>query len=303
MNSPLVTRDWPADPSNYTKGRLYGKKKVVGIVIHHAASTSLNSIGQVFSQPNRNASAHYGVGGKEVHQYVDEANAAWHCSNKNGNHSTIGIETTNSTGAPDWKVSDATFDTLCRLVADIAKRYNLGHLSINPSADYPLLSGHKDWKGAATVCPGPYLYPRLQEICDRANAINFPPEPAKVEWVKMDQPRTLITNDGAALVTLPDLGVVKTYPDGIALECDQKCIFNGKTYVRTQYSTLKNISNGFDLAQLREIPKPEPEPTPEPEPEPEPEPTPEPEDDTPAWFIRFIQKLGEFFTNLFKKEK
>ena len=148
--SPLVTKVWPANASNYGKGR--GGYKVNGIVIHYAASTSLDSIGQVFSTHGRGGSAHYGIGGKQVHQYVDENDTAWHCSNYWGNQNTIGIENTNSTKAPNWEVSDETFDTCCRLVADIAKRYGLGKLYVNPSEDCPKLSGHKDWQGAATAC-------------------------------------------------------------------------------------------------------------------------------------------------------
>lgn len=148
--SSLVTKKWWANKANYEVGR--SGYKIKGIVIHHAASTSLNSIGTVFSQASRGASAHYGVGGKEIHQYVSEANTAWHCGNWYGNHATVGIETTNSTGAPDWKVSDQTLDTLIKLVADIAKRNNLGKLWLDPKADYPTLSGHKDWYGSATAC-------------------------------------------------------------------------------------------------------------------------------------------------------
>lgn len=254
-DSSLVNKQWWANPTNYAKGRT---SNIKGIVIHHAASTSLNSIGQVFSQAGRKGSAHYGVGGSEIHQYVHECDTAWHCSNRNGNNATIGIETTNSTREPNWEVSDLTLSTLIKLVADVAKRNNLGWLSVNPSADYPTISGHKDWKGASTACPGPYLYPRLQYIADEANKINFPPKPVEVTWVPMDTPRTLITNAGATLVSLPSLGAVKNYEEGVALECDQKCIFNGKTYIRTKYSTSKGISNGFDFDQLHEVPAPEP---------------------------------------------
>ena len=115
--SSLVTKKWWANNANYEVGR--SGYKIKGIVIHHAASTSLNSIGTVFSQASRGASAHYGVGGKEIHQYVSEANTAWHCGNWYGNHATVGIETTNSTGAPDWKVSDQTLDTIRKCGIDL----------------------------------------------------------------------------------------------------------------------------------------------------------------------------------------
>lgn len=148
--SSLVTKVWPANPSNYTIGR--GGYEVVGIVIHHAVTTDINVIGRVFEQYGRGGSAHYGVGGKEVHQYVDETNTAWHCSNFWGNENTIGIECVNSALGGDYPVSDETLDTVIRLVADIAKRYNLGKLYVNPSEDCPKISGHRDWQGAQTYC-------------------------------------------------------------------------------------------------------------------------------------------------------
>ena len=265
--SPMVTRQWWANGTNYTPGR---QDKIRGIVIHHAASTSLDSIGQVFSQPGRGGSAHYGVGGKQVHQYVREEDTAWHCSNWAGNSATIGIETTNSTGAPDWKVSDETFDTLCKLVAEIAKRNGLGKLWINPDADYPALSGHKDWQGACTVCPGPYLYPRLQEICDRANEINYPTKKAELVWTKFDKTETYITTRTTHLYDFnhthaENIVAIKEFAKDTAIDIygkvENKTI--GMTFLLTEYSFTKKIANGFKSDALTPKPTPQPQPAPE----------------------------------------
>ena len=296
--SSLVTKVWPANASNYGKGR--GGYKVNGIVIHHAASTSLDSIGQVFSTYGRGGSAHYGIGGKQVHQYVDENDTAWHCSNYWGNQNTIGIENTNSTKAPNWEVSDETFDTCCRLVADIAKRYGLGKLYVNPSEDCPKLSGHKDWYGAATVCCGPYLYPRLQLICDRANAINYPPKPT-VTWVDTTTTTMRVKAGGTNLVNTVTGTVVKVLPAGEEFTYVQKT--SDDKYVRTEYSKEKNLNNGVLLSALEPIPEPEPEPEPTPEPTPEPEPTPDPGEDVPNWFVKFIKDLINFLFGWIGKGK
>lgn len=276
--SPLVTRQWWANPANYTAGRTMGIK---GIVIHHAASTSFDSIGQVFSQGGRGGSAQYGVWEDKVDQYVKEEYCAWHCSNWNGNNATIGIETTNSTGAPNWEVSAKTFETLCKLVADIARRNGLGKLWINPDADYPALSGHKDWYGASTVCPGPYLYPKLQEICDRANAINYPN--ADLAWTKFDQPATYTTVRDTHLydfnkTNINDLVAIKSYAKGTEIgiygKCENKTI--NKTFLMTEYSYTKRITNGFKedaLTIKQEEQKPAEEPVAPAQPEPaQPEP-------------------------------
>ena len=279
--SSMVTKQWWANASNYTAGRT---DKIRGIVIHHAASTSLDSIGQVFSQPGRGGSAHYGVGGSQVHQYVREEDCAWHCSNWNGNNATIGIETTNSTGAPDWKVADDTFNTLVKLVAEIAKRNGLGKLWINPDADYPALSGHKDWYGAATVCPGPYLYPRLQEICDRANAINYPT--AELKWTKLDKPTKYVTIRDTHLydfnkANVGDLVAIKSYANGTEIgiygKCENKTI--KKTFLLTEYSFTQKITNGFKEDALTVKPQEAPEPTPTPEPTDEPTQPEKPQDE------------------------
>ena len=284
--SSLVTRQWWANSTNYTVGR---QDKIRGIVIHHAASTSLDSIGQVFSQPGRGGSAHYGVGGKQVHQYVREEDTAFHCSNWAGNSATIGIETSNSTGAPDWKVSDETFDTLCKLVAEIAKRNGLGKLWINPDADFPALSGHKDWQGAATVCPGPYLYPKLQEICDRANEINYPTKKAELVWAKFEKVETYITTRTTHLYDFnhthaENIVAIKEFAKDTAIDIygkvENKTI--GKTFLLTEYSFTKHITNGFKDDALTPKPAPQPEPQPQPAPEapetPQDEPVISPED-------------------------
>lgn len=279
--SSLVTKQWWADGSNYTVGR---QDVIRGIVIHHAASTSLDSIGQVFSQYGRGGSAHYGVGGSQVHQYVREEDTAWHCSNWAGNSATIGIETTNSTGAPEWRVADDTLQTLIKLVAEIAKRNNLGKLWINPDADFPALSGHKDWYGAATVCPGPYLYPRLQEICDRANEINYPTKKAELEWSKFDNVATYITNRDTHLYGFnyahaENMEVIKAFSKDTAIDIYGKVVNKtiGMTFLLTEYSYTKGITNGFKEDALTIKPMSAPEPSDEPKPsEPTEQPT-EPE--------------------------
>lgn len=250
-NSNLVTRWWPANPTNYTRSR--EGHRIEGIVVHHGATTSLDSIGSSFARAGRNGSAHYGIVGNQVHQYVDETSTTWHCNNWFGNTRTVSIETTNSTGAPNWEIAPDTFETLVKLVADIAKRNNLGRLWINPKADMPTLSGHKDWYGAATVCPGPSLYPRLQEIADRANAINFPPVVVKpvIAWVDIT-PLVLKAKTKVDIIDL-DTGADKgDIQAGLVISnLVQETTVNGKKYYRTLYSKTNGFNNGI-LAEALE---------------------------------------------------
>ena len=285
-NSSLITRtDW-AYEGNYTKGR---DQALRGIVIHHACATTIDSVARTFQTPGRNGSAHYCICDDQISLMVDESNTAWHCSNWNGNNRTIGIEVCNQ-NLSDYSISEKSFNTLVRLVADIANRNGFGKLQYLPEGDGTGITGHKDWKGASTSCPG-QLYPRLAELAQKANDINYPPKP---EWIAMETPRDMITKDKATLLELPSMNVVKVYDAGERIHFNTKTYFNGVMYLRSDWSTEKGLDRGFPFEQLEEVPDPEPTP----------EPTPDDGDDTPNWFIRFIKALGEFFINLFvKKEK
>lgn len=177
-------RQNPANPANYAKGRT---QKLVKIVIHHAATTDFDGIARTFQNPSRGASAHYGVGrSNNVDQYVQEEDTAWHAGTSdpatNPNPSSIGIENVNMSGAPDWAIDDATFNTLVELVRDIATRNNLLPLKVGKNISVGEdLSGHKDW--SPTACPS-QLYARLQELADRVNGeAPAPPQPPQADQV------------------------------------------------------------------------------------------------------------------------
>lgn len=161
--SGLTTKFIPAYTGNYTKGR---QSVISEITIHHmAGNLSIETLGNLWQRVGRNGSSHYGVNGTQIGCYVDESDTAWCNGNWESNKRAISIETANNSGKPNWTVSDATLDTLIKLVADIAKRNNLGTLVVGKNLTY-----HKMY--AATECPGPYLLSKMQEIADKANAIN-----------------------------------------------------------------------------------------------------------------------------------
>ena len=151
----------PAWSPNYYAGA----NNVQGIVIHHAATTSLAAVAATFSTTARQASAHYGVDLEYVQQYVHEYDGAWHAGDYWANTHTIGIENVNSTLGPNWYVDERTVETCCELMADIAIRYDL-----YPLKRYTNVWGHKDFQ--STYCPG-VLYDRLDYMCDRANKIAY----------------------------------------------------------------------------------------------------------------------------------
>lgn len=163
--SPLATQKYAAHPSNYTAGRPQGAPD--HITVHHMAGVlSAAQCGAVFQRPGRGGSAHYGIGnGGEIANYVDEKDTAWSDSNWNSNCKTISIETANTENGGEWPVGEAAFNSLVKLVADIAKRNGLGRLV--PGVN---LCWHSMY--AQTTCPGNHLRGRMHELAERANAIN-----------------------------------------------------------------------------------------------------------------------------------
>lgn len=163
-NSSLATVRVPAHLSNYTKGR---NTKITDITIHHMAGVlSAEQCGGIFARAGRNGSSHYGIGnGGEIGQYVNEEDTAWANSNWPSNCRSVTIETSNSATGGEWPVSDAAYNSLIKLVADIAKRNNLGTLVAGQN-----LTWHSMF--TATTCPGDYLRARIEDIAKKANEIN-----------------------------------------------------------------------------------------------------------------------------------
>jgi len=171
-DSPLVTSFIPAAPGNYMVGR--NGRQISEITIHHmAGNMTVQRLGAMWQDPSEVASSHYGVHGKQVGQYVKECDTAYTNGGsvidpnaESSNFRAITIETAN-TGTTDsnWPVSNDTLDTLVDLVADIARRNNLGTLVPGQN-----LTWHSMY--AYTECPGNYLRSKMHEIADRANEIN-----------------------------------------------------------------------------------------------------------------------------------
>lgn len=163
--SNLVDVSVPAYEGNFTYGR--DGQKIEAITIHHMAGVlSAEACGQIWQTVGREGSSHYGIGnGGRIGQYVDEENTAWCNSNWDSNCKSVTIETSNCSTGGDWPVSDAALNSLIRLVADIAKRNNLGTLVKGKN-----LTWHSMFFN--TACPGPYLISKLDYIIDEANKIN-----------------------------------------------------------------------------------------------------------------------------------
>lgn len=159
-HSSLATAVYPV--KNFFEGR---QKPIRTISVHHMAGRA-TAQACANTLNNRGVSAHYGIGvNGEIASYVEEENTAWSLGDRSANYENISIETSNSATGGDWPVSDKAYNSMVQLVADIAKRNNLGELKVGEN-----LVMHKMYK--ATNCPGPYLEARFQHIADIANGLN-----------------------------------------------------------------------------------------------------------------------------------
>lgn len=161
--SSLVNVNVPAYEGNYTKGR--SGRKIEAITIHHMAGRlTAEQCGKIFQKVGRYGSSHYGVGyDGSIANYVDEEDTAWTNSNWDSNCKSVTIETSDNDNS--WYVNDITLNALIKLVADIAKRRNLGKLVPGKN-----LTWHSMFTN--TTCPGDYLRSKMQYIADEANKIN-----------------------------------------------------------------------------------------------------------------------------------
>jgi len=164
-NSNLVSVKIPADTNNYTVGR--NGNTIEMITIHHMSGIlSAEECGRIFQDASRQASSHYGIGNDgKIGLYVDEENTAYTNGDMDANTKAVTIETSNSEIGGTYPVSDEALNALIKLVADIAKRNNLGTIVKGEN-----LTWHK--MHAETDCPGEYLLSKMDYIIDEANKIN-----------------------------------------------------------------------------------------------------------------------------------
>ena len=139
------------------------------ITIHHmAGNMSVESCGELFANPNRQASANYGIDSSgRVGMYVEECNRAWTSGNADNDNQAVTIEVANDGGAEtNWHVSDTALAKLIDLCVDICRRNNIPSLNFTGNANGNLTM-HCYFQ--ATACPGPYLKSKFAYIADEVN--------------------------------------------------------------------------------------------------------------------------------------
>ena len=164
--SSLATLYVPASTNNYTQGRR--GYKICKITPHHmAGKLTAKQCGNIFANPNRQASSNYGIGyDGEIACYVDEENRAWTSSNRENDCQAITIEVANSANGNPWPISDAAWNSLVKLCVDICRRYKF-RLTYDGTKNGSL-TRHDMF--ANTNCPGPTLGGRFKELAETVNA-------------------------------------------------------------------------------------------------------------------------------------
>lgn len=164
--SSLASIYVPASTNNYTQGRR--GYKVCKITPHHmAGKLTARQCGNIFANPNRQASSNYGIGyDGEIACYVDEENRAWTSSNRANDCQAITIEVANSANGEPWPISDAAWNSLVKLCVDICRRY--GFRLTYDGTPNGSLTRHDMF--ANTNCPEKTLGGRFKELADTVNA-------------------------------------------------------------------------------------------------------------------------------------
>lgn len=167
---------------SYTKlspNRYHPRNHTIDTITIHcmAGNLTIETCGNLFSNPNRGASSNYGIGTDgRIALYVNESDGSWCSSNKANDMRAITIEVANDGGSPDWHVSDKALNSLIKLCADICKRNNIKKLiwSNDKNTRINHINGanmtvHRDF--AAKECPGNYLYNKHGYIASEVNKL------------------------------------------------------------------------------------------------------------------------------------
>lgn len=131
------------------------KYKITKITPHHMAGImAADDCARSHLYSSREASANYYIGNDGlICSGPGEDRRCWTSFSRENDHAAITIEISNSGRGPDWPISDAAYNSLVNLCADICQRYGITpHFNGHPDGSITI---HKMFQN--TDCPGPYL--------------------------------------------------------------------------------------------------------------------------------------------------
>lgn len=156
--------------------------EIIGLAVHHWAATNMSGLDRLVKSSDP-ASANYLIlNSGSLIGSVNERYRAWTSGSAARDNQRITVEIQNQTAGPQWRISDAAYDTLVRLFADLADYHDFAPARAN-------IKGHQEL-GAATACPGPFLLPRLDDVARQAAALSgSPSKPSNPKPVSPFNPR------------------------------------------------------------------------------------------------------------------
>lgn len=170
-NSPLVTY------TKITKNKTTNRNHAIDtITIHCIVGQWTAKQGcDYFAGTDRQASCNYVVGKDgSIGLCVDEKDRSWCSSSSSNDNRAVTIECASDTKAP-YAVTDAAYNALIKLVADICKRNGIKKLlwqnnkALIGQVDKQNMTVHCWFANKA--CPGQYLLERHTDIANKVNAI------------------------------------------------------------------------------------------------------------------------------------
>lgn len=139
---------------------------------------SAESLGSWFAQASTKASSNYGIDKDgRIAMYVPEGSRAWTTSSSANDNRAVTVECASDTTHP-YAMHECVFESLLKLLIDICKRNGktkviwnenkAWSLNYTPAPNEILITVHRWYANKA--CPGDWLYNRLGELRDKANA-------------------------------------------------------------------------------------------------------------------------------------
>lgn len=170
-NSKLV--DYKLISPNKTSNRNH----VIDTITIHcvACQVTVERLGEIFFQRDRNASSNYGIGQDgRIGLYVEECDRSWCSSNSANDNRAVTIEVASDNTSP-YKVTEQAYEALIKLCVDICQRNNIKALkwqadkSLIGDVSKQNMTVHRWFANKA--CPGDYLYDKHFDIARRVNLI------------------------------------------------------------------------------------------------------------------------------------
>lgn len=161
---------------NYEQGRR--GKTINKVILHWFGIGTLESANARFQKVGEQASAHYGISGGRIWQWVKEEDTSYGAGNLAANLEGINIEhdaTVPTESDPGHNASEETIQNSITLVTEICRKYNI-------PADSNHIYRHSFFK--ATQCPGTL---QVERIIEEVAKNLLPPPPVITDQTKIPQ--------------------------------------------------------------------------------------------------------------------